>query len=122
MLNVPQPIRNQIAKEGMAHSTLAAIFSMPDEDQADKALLKLARRQAINEALIRPWATVAPMMLENVAINRFVAKNPDWRMTLPEILTTAEACQTAQADYLLTEKQMQQLAQSLSKPLPKSLN
>lgn len=119
MLNVMQSVRKQIAETGkMQHPSLRRIFKMADEGAADEALLELARRQVLNnDSLVMPWATTAPLLLENVAISRFTMKNPDWKMALPEILTIPEAAQIAQADYLLTEKQTKQLIESLKKPL-----
>lgn len=120
MLNVPQEVRSELAPQ-MKHPQLREIFVMTDEEKADEHLLKLGRRQTgMAEDLARAWATVGPMLLENEAISRFRAKNPDWSSLLPEILTIQEACRIAQADYMLTEKQVQNLAAALKRPLPRS--
>ena len=122
MLNIPQPIRNQIAQE-VQSPVFKTIFLEESEDKADQELIKLARRQTQGvESLSQPWMTVAPLLMENQAISQFVAKNPDWKQALPEVLTIQEACQIAQVDYLLKGKQVNLLAESLKRPLPKSLN
>ena len=119
MLNIPQPIRRQIAATGMMkHSQIKAIFSMQDEDEADEKLLALASKQVNRaEPLVTPWATVAPMLMENVAITLFRQQNPEWGMALPEVLTIADALRIAQADFLLNKTEVNLLKQSLSKPL-----
>ena len=119
MLNIMQNVRKQIADTGkMKSPKLKAIFLMKDEDQADQELLKLARKQVqLKEALVLPWVTAAPLLLENEAITAFTAKNPDWKAALPEILTVAEASQVAQVNYLLNATQTAQMIESLKRPL-----
>lgn len=123
MLNVPQEIRNQLARLPMLHPALKAILAMESEDNADQALQKLARKMVgFSPTIQHAWMTVAPLLLENEAIDRFVRKNPDWRMTLPEILTISEALEIAQVDYLLTKGELETLAAALEKPLPENLS
>ena len=119
MMNVPQRMRNEIAATGlMQHQALEKIFQMDNEDAADEELMSLARKQVKqNRKLVRPWICSAPLMLENVAISRFIAKNPDLRMLLPEVLRVSEAAKIAQVDYLLNEKMTRLLIESLKRPL-----
>lgn len=121
MMNVPQELRNQIA-ENCQHPVLRKILSMKDEEESDKALMKLAAKQVDNEEdLILPWISLGVIYLENPAIQALVTKKTDLRMMLPEILTPGEAAWLAQKDYLLNQAQTRLLIQSLTKPLPKSL-
>jgi hypothetical protein len=117
MLNVPQTIRNQIAPL-MQSKQLKAIMEMKDEDQSDQALLKLAAKQVkFATGIKEAWVTVAPLLIENQALTKFTAKNPNLKLLLPEVLTIQEALQTAKADYMLDEVELENLAQALSRPL-----
>lgn len=113
-------VMNAIHKTGLMQSrTLATIFSAETQEKADEALDQLsAERIGKDPELVMAYQTVAPLLIENVAISKVAAKNPQLRNSAPEILTLGEALAVAQADYLLNEKQMAQLQAALEKPLP----
>jgi hypothetical protein len=117
MLNVPQEIRNQLARTGrMQYPKFESIFKLESEEKADLELLKLARKQA-GVRLATAWIYSAPLLLENEAIAALVLTNPSLKLLLPEILTVEEAVLVAQADSGLSATLAVQLASKLRLPL-----
>jgi hypothetical protein len=117
---LPINVMNQIYKTGLMQSkTLAAIFSAKTQEQAEEMLDQLSlERIGDDPTLIMPYQTVAPLLIENVAISKVAMKTPQIRLAAPEILTIGEALWIAKADYLLTETQLVQLREALETPLP----
>ncbi|MCY1410332.1 hypothetical protein D9M71_256990 [compost metagenome] len=90
----------------MQNRELAAIFALTDQEQADAALASWASRRVGEEPLLLlAFLTMAPLLVENVAIRQWVNRHPQWEGALPEVLTVGEATRLAQADYMLNEAQ-----------------
>jgi hypothetical protein len=112
-MSVPMTVWNQIAPM-MQSKTLAAMFSIKNQQEADEAIDQWAMTAVGKEPdLMMALQTVAPLLLENVAIRQWTDKNPDWKQALPEVLTLGEAITLAQGDYMLNARQTAQLLQQL---------
>lgn len=85
------------------------------QELADEAMEAWAKEKvgANDPLLVQALLDVAPLLMENVAISRWTARNPDWKAAMPEVLTVAEAILIAQADYLLSATQMRRLSELL---------
>ncbi|WP_445938240.1 hypothetical protein [Pseudomonas sp.] len=93
---------------------MAAMFAIKDQEKADKAIDQWSMEAVGSEPdLMMAFQTVAPLLLENVAIRQWTDSNPQWKSAMPEVLTVGEAATLAQADYLLSEPQMEQLIAQL---------
>ena len=112
-MSVPIGIWNQIAPQ-IQHKELARIFSMTSQEKADAALSQWAQSKAGSAPmLLAAFEEIAPLLLENVAISKWTASNPQWLMALPEVLTVGEAARLAQADYMLSATETAQLIRHL---------
>jgi hypothetical protein len=102
-------IWNDIAKTQHLHSPWAQrVFPMSSAQiEAEEAPLReeIASQHGATVALA--YLDMKPLLLENVAISRFILmkQDVDLRMPLPEILTVQEAVAAASVDYLLTSEQ-----------------
>jgi len=72
--------------------------------------------QGIDALIASAYLTYAPLHHERNAVRRFTEQNPDWRGSLPEITTPAEACRYASGDFRLPAAAMRELARLLATP------
>ena len=112
---MPIAVWNQIAPK-MQNQALAQMFSAKSQEQADQLIDQWAMKAVGQEPEMQmAFQTVAPLLMENVAISKWTASNPQWKQALPEVLTVAEAAALAQADYMLSATQTKQLIEQLNK-------
>lgn len=106
MLQVSPVIWNEIAAtQNLVHPEMRRLMSLP-QDQLPKALDALAKTQESAGASPRAtlaYATVAPLLLENQAISRYIQMkdNDSLRASLPELTTVDEATSLATQEYRL---------------------
>lgn len=114
-MSVPIAVWNQIAPK-MQSKELAQMFSVKSQEKHDQLIDSWAIKAVGREPEMQmAYQLVAPLLMENVAISKWTASNPQWRQALPEVLTVAEAIRIAQADYLLSATQTKQLIEQLNK-------
>ena len=111
---IPISVWGQIAPR-MQNKELAAMLAAPTQEQSDQQLEAWAKEKvgSNDPMLLQAFLDVAPLLVENVAISHWTARNPQWKDAMPEVLTVAEAAQVAQADYLLDATQTRQLIEQL---------
>ena len=118
MMSVSSVIWNEIAEtQPLKHSQMRELMEM-DPDKLPQRLDQLALEQEAQGADPRAtlaFATVAPLLLENEAISRYVQMkdNDSLRGALPEIVTMDEAVSLATLEYRLTEPEQTSLRKLL---------
>ena len=119
MLSVSPVIWNEIAAtQPIRHAKLRELMRLgPDELPA--AIDQLAAEQESAGALPRAtlaFATVAPLLLENVAISRYIQMkdNDLLRGAMPEVVTMDEALSLATLEYRLNEAEQTNLKSLLT--------
>lgn len=104
----------------MRTQTFAEIFRQKDDQKSLQMLEDLAVKMVgEDDALLRmAYLTVAPLLVENVAISKAAEQDRNLPLVAPEVLTYEEALAVAQADYMLNGQQQNQLLKALKAPLP----
>ena len=101
----PVDILNAIAHSQKLRTSLGYfIFNIKTEDELDDYMDKSASvlySQGFNHSVVSASLELIPLLLENIAISKFIVENDflDLRMALPEILNPAEALLYAKGDY-----------------------
>ena len=114
-MSVPIAVWNQIAPK-MQNQVLAQMFAVKSQEKHDQLIDSWALKAVGQEPEMQlAFQLVAPLLVENVAISKWTASNPQWKQALPEVLTVAEAAALAQADYMLSATQTKQLIEQLNK-------
>ncbi len=115
-MGAPIAIWNQIAPQ-MQSEQLRRIFSIKNQEKADSELDAWARKKMGKDVtLTLAYQEIAPLLIENQAIGRWVERNPEWLQAMPEVLTPGEAALLAQADYMLSAMQTRRLIEQLKQP------
>ena len=119
MYQVPTPVWNAIAQtQTLKHAPWTTLFSLaPDEQLA--ALADLENQLSdlgADSRTIRGYVLVAPLLLENVAISKYLQATGSLglRGALPELTTISEAVDLATAEFSLTQSQEERLHQLLT--------
>ncbi len=118
MMSVSSVIWNEIAEtQPVRHRKLRELMRLGPEELPE-AIDQLAVEQESAGALPRAtlaFATVAPLLLENVAISRYIQMkdNDSLRGALPEVVTMDEAVSLATLEYRLTEPEQTSLRKLL---------
>ena len=114
MLSVPTEYWNEILRTQRVRNPLMRRLRALQGLALPEALDRLARDQESAGASPRAtlaFATVAPLLLENVAISRWIQMRDDdsLRAALPEVVTIKEAVALATAEYSLTSSEQRDL-------------
>ena len=120
MHSIAAPILNKIA----ATQTLQTAFAkrvFPLDVEAKEAALEAEEaklhKAGVPLAMGAVLLTVGPLLWENRALMKFVAQNPKFQETIPDVATSQEAVMLATREFRLTTFQQQQLAKLLAHPL-----
>lgn len=119
MYQVPTPVWNAIAKtQVIKHQPWMTLFSLK-ADQQLPALADLENQlsdQKADSRTIRAYLLVAPLLLENVAISKYLqaTNQPGLRGSMPELTTIREAVALATTEFNLTPTQQAKLHQLLT--------
>ena len=124
MHGIPEELRQSLA-EGMKHPQIKALFSMSNDElntAMDSQANLLVEKSEVTPRVALAYLVVAPLMVENEAISRFVvdSDNSSLRAILPEVTDAEEALMLATREYQLTEQELKQLYRLL-KPLDPTL-
>lgn len=120
LTSVAAPLLNQMARMCRTEWARQTFAESPEGlAMAEDRLYKEAQTRAPQRAAMA-YATVMPLLLENRAISRFVAKTqrPDLRLALPEITTPSEAATLASMEFNLTPLEQRALLKLLQGDLP----
>lgn len=124
MHGIPEELRQSLA-EGMKHPQIKALFSMSNDElntAMDSQANLLVEKSEVTPRVALAYLVVAPLMVENEAISRFVvdSDNSSLRAILPEVTDVKEALMLATREYQLTEQELKQLYRLL-RPLDPTL-
>lgn len=113
---------NQIARtESLKYPSMGRLFSMNQTALTDalEAQATALRRQGVANKVVLAYQTVAPLLMENEAISRYIRKTDSltMRAALPEVTTIPEALQLAEAEHELTPKQIKALRKLLQREI-----
>lgn len=103
------PLRTEFARR---------IFPL-DQEQMNNALNQeedSLRAQGVPSEVALALVQVGPLLWENPAIMVFVANNPNFLGTLPDLATVSEAVSRATQEFSLTTSEQKVLARLLRKP------
>ena len=119
MISVSPVIWNEIAATQRIKHPILRELMMLDENQLPPRIDQMAEEQESKGALPRStlaFSTVAPLLLENEAISRYVQmKDSDsLRGSLPEVTSMDEAVSLATEEYRLTEPEQENLKSLLT--------
>lgn len=121
MHQLPAAMWNRIAQTGHPTTvTFRTLMSM-GQDELDAAMGSLSRRleRVESDLVVRlAWMTVAPLLMENVAISRAVEAGVVPREAVPEATTVNEALLLAIREFNLDRSRMSKLRRLLMMPLP----
>ena len=112
MYNVPAQLLNQIAPLCQTEAW-RQVFSK-NQDQLGKELEGAAQaleKRGISPAVILAYQTVCPLLAENEAISKYIARTGllEIRQLLPEVLSVNEALLLMMQEHNLDDKQTDQL-------------
>jgi hypothetical protein len=118
MYQVPTPIWNEIAaSQPIKHRPWKAIFPLKAEPMMERlnALETRIDAKAKDARVTRGYLLTAPLLMENVAISRFVEAQQaqNLRAALPELTTISEAVDLATKEFSLMPSQQMKLRQLL---------
>ena len=122
MFTVAAPIWNRIAPYA-ENPGWAMLFSMNANGQA-RAMERLAthyKKRGADPIVVLAYEAVAPFLAECWGIAKFLKANPNYRDSIPEICSVAEAVVYAKADYAMSATLVEQLKKLLVEPLPASV-
>lgn len=124
MYQVPTQTWNEIARSQRLRSQMGLDLFHLDQEQMLAAVAereKLLERKGVDPKTTRAFVQVAPMLLENEAISRYVQAEslPSLRSCLPELTSINEAVDLATKEYRLNTLQMQRLRKLLQAEYPR---
>jgi hypothetical protein len=120
LTSVAAPLLNQMAQMCRTKWARQTLRQSPEGlAMAEDRLYKEAQTKVPQRAAMA-YATVMPLLLENRAISRFLAKTqrPDLRSALPEVTTPSEAVALASTEFNLTSQEQSALLNLLQGDLP----
>lgn len=124
MYQTPTAIWNEIAEtQDLRYPEWERLFRMDPDQQMqalDKLQHKLEREDKASTRTILAYTLTAPLLLENVAISKFIQESPrdNLRLSLPELTTIQEAVDLATAEYQLSAKEQRHLRALLREAYP----
>lgn len=119
MYQTPAPIWNEIAAtQTLQHDPWKELFRLKGEKQL-QALEQLESQLSTRGAdsrVIRSYLLVAPLLLENVAISKWLMENEDGslRSSMPELTSIPEAVALATQEFRLLPSQAKKLTALLT--------
>ena len=117
MLNVAAGMWNEIATtQKMATERWARLAAMGPQEMAD-ALEQEMEKIGLTGRMARIFATVAPLLMENEAISRWIQESdqPHLRAIFSDLTTIGEAIALADQEFNLTETERKELRRLLER-------
>lgn len=120
MQQVAAKIWNEIAPTAR-HPEWRLLFSLKRTElpsALDRIAARIREQGIVDPLVILAYLQLAPLLQERQAVQAWVAKHPNYRSALPELISTNEALMMAISEHRLKVSQTRELRKLLDGPPP----